>query len=95
MTAATIVPAALAATLATRLDLPAGFVAERTDAIVAGMHRTPLNYDPAAGRLTEAGAALVEQILRTDTWGREVQQWVDEHRAKDGRRPRILAPTGA
>lgn len=43
------------------------YVAERVAAIVEGMHRTPANYDPASGLLTDAGAEIAAAIIRNST----------------------------
>lgn len=58
-----VTTAALVAELAGRYPVPAGHVAERVEAITAGMHRNPRLYDPATGTLTEGGAAVVRSVI--------------------------------
>lgn len=88
--AATIDPATLATEITTRRFEATGplaktcrmYVAQRVADIVAGMHRTPANYDVHAGCLTVAGAELVKQIIGADAasgyaW-REIGQMVED-----------------
>lgn len=80
-----VTPASLVAELAERHTLPAGFVAQRVEAIVTGMRGNPRLVDPN-GEPTEAGARVVRSVLHAeDVDGmlrREAQAWQDRHAAE-------------
>ena len=90
---ATVSPAVLVAELAERHQVPAGFVAQRVEAIVAGMRSNPKLYDARHGALMSGGAAVVRSILHAeDVEGmlhREAGAWQDEQRPAFGPGDRV------
>jgi len=63
---ATVAPAALVAEMAERYELPAGFAAQRVEAILASMRSNPRLFDAQRGLLAPGGAAVVRSIFHAE-----------------------------